>query len=72
MTCMQDSAHFHTGALLVEKSEIEIGDVIGKGSFGIVNKGKWKGKVVALKRIRLPGGYSDEEIADAKEITVLR
>ena len=70
--CMQHSAHFHIGGLLVQKSEVEMGDVIGKGSFGIVNKGKWKGKVVALKRIRLPGGYSSEETADTKEITVLR
>ena len=63
---------FHIGGLLVQKSEVEMGDVIGKGSFGIVNKGKRKGKVVALKRIRLPGGYSGEETADTKEITVLR
>ena len=72
MTCMHYPAHFHIGGLLIGKSEIEIGDVIGKGSFGVVNKGRWKGKVVALKRIRLTGGCSDEETANAKEITVLR
>ena len=49
-----------------------MGEMIGRGSFGIVNKGKWKGKVVALKRIRLPGGYSDEEMPDTKKITLLR
>ena len=47
---MQYSANFHTGGLLVEKSEIEIGDVIGKGSFGVVKQGKMERKSCSTEK----------------------
>ena len=49
-----------------------MGGVLGKGSFATVNRGKWNGKDVALKRIRLPGGYDTEELANMQEIAILR
>ena len=57
---------FNLTSVLVHYSEIEVGGVIGKGSFAIVNKGKWNGQDVALKRIRVPGGYDSEDITDLK------
>ncbi len=58
--------------LVVDYKELEIGGVVGKGSFGTVHKGKWKSRDVALKRLRLPGGHDTGSKADVKEIEVLR
>uniref|UniRef100_T1J3V1 Mitogen-activated protein kinase kinase kinase 7 n=1 Tax=Strigamia maritima TaxID=126957 RepID=T1J3V1_STRMM len=35
----------------IDYTEIELLEVVGKGSFGVVNKGKWRGKFVAVKKI---------------------
>ena len=37
-----------------------------------LNRGKWNGKDIALKRIRLLGGYDTEELANMQEIAILR
>ncbi len=36
--------------------ELKFGSVIGRGNFGVVHKGEWKGREVAIKRISLPSG----------------
>ncbi len=57
---------------MVDYQDLEIGDVVGKGSFATVHKGKWKGQDVALKRLRLPGGFDAGSVTGIKEIEVLR
>ena len=42
-------------ALMVKFEDIKVGEVIGRGTFGTVNHGKWKGKDVALKRMKTAG-----------------
>ncbi|KAK7479642.1 hypothetical protein BaRGS_00029108 [Batillaria attramentaria] len=32
-------------------SELEFGEIVGKGAFGVVSRAKWRGKDVAVKRI---------------------
>ena len=49
---------------------LEFGEVIGRGSFADVHKGKWNGEEVALKRIRLPPGSDSSSVL--KEVAVLR
>ena len=46
-----------------------IEEIIGRGSFAEVHKGRWKEQEVALKRMRLPPG-SDPSIVP-KEVAVL-
>jgi hypothetical protein len=33
------------------KKEITLGEEIGRGSYGVVMKGKWRGQQVAVKRL---------------------
>ena len=49
---------------------LQFGEIIGRGSFAEVRKGKWKEQEVALKHMRLPPG-SDPSIVP-KEVAVLR
>ena len=55
--------------LLVDMDTLDF-EIIGRGSFAEVHKGRWKEQEVALKRMRLPPG-SDPSIVP-KEIAVLR
>lgn len=60
-------------AFMVEFQDLQIGNVIGRGSFATVNRGKWQGKDVALKRIKIPPGYDDTaDITNSQEIAILR
>ena len=43
-----------------------------KGSFSVVHHGQWKGKDVALKRIRLPPGIDCEQVVNSKEDAIKR
>jgi len=38
---------------VIYESELVVGDLVGKGSFGIVRRGTWRGMAVALKSFRL-------------------
>ena len=59
--------------LLISSKEIQFGKLIGRGSFGSVYEGRWKGKEVALKRIEIPVGVDRKEVAaNSHELTVLR
>lgn len=58
---------------LVNYEEIEFGDVIGRGSFAVVHKGKVNGAAVALKRLRIPVGDDVQQLLiESKEIAALR
>lgn len=60
-------------ALMVKFEDIKVGEVIGRGTFGTVNHGKWKGKDVALKRMKTAGYVNTlEDVSNYKEISVLR
>lgn len=56
--------------LKVDVGSLEFGEMIGRGNFSEVYKGKWKGKVVALKQMRIPSGGETDIIP--KEVSVLR
>ena len=59
--------------LLIGFKEIELGKLIGRGSFGSVYEGRWKGREVALKQIEIPVGMDRKEVAaNSRELTVLR
>ena len=59
-----------TDGLLVPKEDLEVGVVIGKGTFGTVHRGSYLGTEVAVKVIHVP----DEDIKKTalKEITILK
>ncbi len=41
----------HASPSLTLTLSLSVGQVVGKGSFGVVHKGLWKNKFVAVKRI---------------------
>jgi len=56
----------------VEISELEIEREVGRGAFGVVYKGKWRGKKVAVKKI-LNLDFNQQQIEDfAKEIKLMQ
>lgn len=38
-------------SVIVRSEEIEIGKCIGKGAFGVVFRGKFRGRIVAVKKL---------------------
>ena len=57
----------------VDYSEIQIGDLIGRGSYGTVHKGVWNGETVALKQVSIPAGIDAKDmLANNKELAALR
>jgi len=48
--------------LFIEYSQLEIGDVLGEGSFGVVYKCRWKGVEVAFKQLKNPAPDQIEEL----------
>ena len=57
---------------MITSRNLTFEDVIGKGSFAVVYRGKWEGKVVALKKMRLPSGISTDSLPNIQEIRILR
>ena len=57
-----DMLYIGKGVKRLEFSEIEIGAVVGEGSFGTVRSGWWRGMHVAVKALRVNdiGDHSDE------------
>ena len=39
-------------AMCIDMSELEFGEVVGRGSFATVHRGSWKGHDVALKKMK--------------------
>lgn len=60
------------GGVIIEFEELNIVDIIGKGSFSVVHHGHWQGKEVALKRIRIPLGIDCEQVLHTKEVAIMR
>ena len=59
------------------QKELKVGEVIGKGGFGVIHKGIYKGQAVAIKEIAQPQETDDEEKLRAfnefrKEVYVMR
>ena len=57
-------------ALLVESKDIVYEGLIGRGSFAEVYKGRWQGKEIALKRIRVTCQMSTSILP--QEVEILR
>ena len=58
--------------MFVEMKDITFGAIVGRGSFAVVHQGKWNGKEVALKCIRLPHGTSIPYSNLPQEVEILR
>ncbi len=57
----------------VDYQDIQFGELIGRGSYGAVHKGVWRGNTVALKRIPItPEVDTSQVFASNKEIAALR
>ena len=52
--------------------DLQFEDVIGKGAFATVYKGSWKGRVVALKTLKLPPDTEVHNLASNNEIVALQ
>ena len=69
------SLYCYTGSIdwVVDHKEIVYGGMIGRGSFGTVHKGTWKGRKVALKKINIPSGVNGTEmVASSRELNALK
>lgn len=60
-------------SMQIDVSELEIGDLVGRGITATVHKGRWKGHVVAIKQIDLGKRKTElkEQIAFTREVSVL-
>lgn len=55
---------------VINATELEFERMIGRGTFGQVFKGSWKGMTVALKKIIIPSGSDASGLP--REVEVLR
>ena len=58
--------------LCVDIKDIKFDEIVGRGSFATVRHGRWQGRDVALKRIRLPNGASISNANVPKEVEIVR
>ena len=40
--------------MCINMKDVEVGKIVGRGSFVVVHHGRWRGKDVAVKKIRVP------------------
>ena len=59
--------------IITNPDEIEIKEQVGKGCFGTVYRGKYRGEVVAVKKIKIPIGFSKETVlTNSRELAALK
>ena len=59
--------------MMVSPNEIELKEQIGKGCFGIVYRGMYKGDEVAVKKIMISAGISKEMVLkNSRELAALK
>jgi hypothetical protein len=51
-------------AWVIHAVDLELGDIVGEGSFGVVRSGKWRGRTVAVKQIKRKAFDNDKALAD--------
>ena len=64
------SSAFLKDAIKVE--DVKFNEVVGQGGFGVVHHGYWKGREVALKRIKVPAGAITSSLPTPMEVSVLK
>lgn len=57
---------------MVPYEELQFKEIIGRGTFGEVYRGEWKGEEVALKKINIPIGEDTCTMANSSEIKALK
>lgn len=60
-----------TGNNQVDPGDIEYGECIGRGAFGEVFKGKWRGSLVAVKKLRITSTREDFIEGFEREIALM-
>ncbi|CAG9460528.1 unnamed protein product [Pedinophyceae sp. YPF-701] len=55
--------------LLLDQADVTLGDVIGRGAFGVTYRGRWRGAAVAVKCVEVPG--RSEAMNLARELSAL-
>ena len=68
--CTPLKSILYTDKFVVPRHDIAMGDNIGTGTFGVVYKANWAGKVVAVKVVAIP----DDSIKEAtlREVCIHR
>ena len=52
----------------IELEDLEIQGLIGEGAFGLVHKGKWQGRKVAIKSVKKTEHFGEELLAEIDAI----